>query len=249
MRSPQRGYTFSHTAPGHGRRYDSYLSCNPHPKIMWLLEQRILTAFVGRNFAGRDIHFLDFACGTGRIAQLLEPLVEESIGVDTSASMLEVARSKLHKTRLIEANLIKNNVLGGRRFDLITAFRFFLNAEPPLRKNAMRILADLLSEDGYLIFNNHGHRAAPTVLYTYIMNRRHPNPPVLNVMSVQEMKDLVAGFDLEIVQMFHVGILFPRMHRLMPESWSLRIENAATHCKWLAPFSEDLIAVCRHRAT
>jgi len=40
-------------------------------------------------------------------------------------------------------------------FDLITAFRFFPNAEPQLRDEAMAALAPLLTSEGVMVFNNH----------------------------------------------------------------------------------------------
>ena len=77
---------------------------------------------------------LDFACGTGRILEYFAGRVDSSTGVDVSDSMMEVAGRWPPKAELIEADLTQNDVLGDRRFNLITAFRFFPNAEPELRQ-------------------------------------------------------------------------------------------------------------------
>jgi SAM-dependent methyltransferase len=239
------GYRASHTAPGHGKSYDAYYTDNPQVRLLWSLEQVLLKEILDRYFRDRQIHLLDFACGTGRITQFLEPYVTTSVGVDISAAMLEVARNKLTKTHLIHADLTTNNVLQGRRFNLITAFRFFLNAEPDLRKQVIRILPGLLSEDGYLLWNNHRQRAAPTILINYISNRSLANPLPHNVMSIHEMKNLAGEADLQIVEMRHVGVLLPRLVRVLPHSWSRTIETATMRLHWLRYFSEDVIAVCR----
>ena len=154
-------YRLSHTDPTKGATYDAHYLSDPHDRILWRLEQQILSEHLDTRFRGKEIHLLDFACGTGRIAHFLEPRVTRSVGVDVSASMLDQARRKLTRTRLILADLTRQNVLAGQHFGLITAFRFFVNAEPSLRENVMGILASLLTEDGCLIFNNHHNRTMP----------------------------------------------------------------------------------------
>src|SRR3974377_642235 len=148
-------YVLSHMAPEKGATYDAMYVSDPWQRRLWRREQEILSHIVHRLYQGREIRLLDFACGTGRIASILEGQVHSTTGVDVSDSMLAVARSKLTRTRLAQTNLIEDNVLAGEQFNLITAFRFFPNAEPELRKRALGILATLLSPDGYLVFNNH----------------------------------------------------------------------------------------------
>jgi len=239
-------YRASHALPRHGERYDRWYSSHPHLRLMWPLEQSILRAFLDVYFGEREIRLLDFACGTGRLTSFLEPSVATSVGVDISSTMLAAARQKVKKTCLIQADLTTGNVLHGQKFNLITAFRFFLNAEPPLRRAVIGILASLLTPDGFLVFNNHRHRAAPVVMRTYIRNRSRLRLS-LNVMSIQEMRDLVAGAGLEIVEILHAGVMFRRLESMLPESWAWVIELAAARHKCFTPLSENLIAVCRRR--
>ena len=156
-KSPVR-YTDRHK--GRGAEYHDTFSpeVNPYRAMVWRLEQRAVEAAL-RDYvpAGRPTH-LDFACGTGRILEFFAGRVASSTGVDVSKSMMEVARSSAPDAELIEADLTQQDALGERRFDLITAFRFFPNAEPELREGVFRVLGRHLAPAGVLIFNNHKNR-------------------------------------------------------------------------------------------
>lgn len=126
-------YRDSHTEEGKGAIYDEHFKTETWRKILWNQEQYVLDSFLDTYFKNRAVNLLDFACGTGRIAGFLENRVETCTAVDVSKAMLDEAKKKLQKTKIIQADLTKNNVLEGRKFNLITAFRFFLNAEPGLQ--------------------------------------------------------------------------------------------------------------------
>ena len=84
--------------------------------------------------------------------------------------MLEEAQRKLKRTEIIQADITKEDIFAGREFNLITAFRFFLNAEENLRKDALNTITSLLSEDGYFVFNNHRNIYQRTSLNIIKMN-------------------------------------------------------------------------------
>jgi len=246
MTSKPLSYRNSHTAPRKGVAYDTGYASDPGSRLYWSLEQEILADFLDTHFRGRQVRLLDFACGTGRVTGFLEDRVSSAVGVDVSPSMLGVARRKLRRTELIQADLTQQNVLAGRRFDLITAFRFFVNAEPALRRQVMAILAPLLADDGYLVFNNHQNRTAPWSLYGQIRNRGECFRWRYNVMSMQEMRTLAAGAGLRVAEWFHLGLVAPRLVGLFPASWPPAIERVAMKLPFLAPLSEEVIAACRH---
>ena len=123
----------------------------------------ILKGVLDEYFAGKEVHHLDFACGTGRIIEFMSGHTTESTGVDVSPSMLAEARGKGIDARLIEADITDSDELAGETFNLITAFRFFLNAEPELRASAITALGKRLAPDGVLVFNNHHNSGSPYV--------------------------------------------------------------------------------------
>jgi len=239
-------YTESHKYEGKGAEYEQYYQTQAWQKFLWSREQQILLKILQKYLAGSDVHLLDFACGTGRIAGLLESRVTSSTGVDVSGSMLAAAREKLKRTQIIETDITAENVLKPRTFNLITAFRFFLNAEPELRRAAIRALADLLDQEGYLVFNNHQNLGSPWTKLLYRRHRRKNPEGIFNVMSIQEMEQLAREAGLEIVEIFPVGFFHPPK---VPVSYSLNcaIDNVASRFKFLSRFCESPIAVCRRR--
>lgn len=239
-------YKESHKYEGKGAEYEAYYKTEAWEKFLWSREQEIIPKILDKYFAGKEIRLLDFACGTGRITGLLENRVKTSTGVDVSGSMLAIARSKLKRTEIIEADITAENVLKGRKFNLITAFRFFLNAEPELRSSAIKALVELLDEDGLLVFNNHHSLGSPWIKLLYARHLRKNPEGTFNVMSVERMKDLVEGVGLEIVEIYPAGFFHPPK---VPVSYWLNraIDGLASRLTFLNRFSESPIAVCRRR--
>ena len=245
MSEERSSYRDSHRAPEKGRSYEEVYETQPWLRFLWERERLILHRVVDECFSGRSIDLLDFACGTGRITNFLEGLVTTSVGVDVSSSMLSVARGKLARTELIEADLTKGNVLLGRRFNLITSFRFFLNAEPKLRVAALNALVPLLADDGYLVLNNHRNLSSPIVFPTYLYSRLRGDDS--NFMLLSEVKELVESVGLEINRVYPVGVLsIPRF--MPPDSWNVFADDFVLRHPSLAFLSESPIIVCRHRA-
>ena len=237
-------YRDSHQYAAKGAEYERHYETQAWEKFLWSREQEILLEILAKYFAGNDVHLLDFACGTGRITSLLEDRVTTSTGVDVSGSMLAVARPKLKRTQIIEADITAENMLKPRQFNLITAFRFFLNAEPELRSMAIRKLAELLTEEGCLVFNNHHNLGSPWIKLLYARHERKNPEGIFNVMSIEQMKDLVESAGLAIVELYPVGFFHPPK---VPVSYRLNraIDNVARRFRFLSRFSESPMVVCR----
>ena len=239
-------YRDSHKYAAKGVEYERHYESQAWDRFLWSREREILLTILKKYFTGRDVHLLDFACGTGRITRFLEDRVKTSTGVDVSSSMLAIAKAKLKRTEIIEADITTENILKLRKFNLITAFRFFLNAEPELRSEAIEALADLLDDDGYLVFNNHHNLGSPWIK---LLNWRHQrkNPEgIFNVMSIEQMKDLAESAGLEIIELYPAGFFHPPK---VPVLYRLNrvIDKLACRFECLNRFSENPIAVCRLR--
>jgi len=154
-------YRTTHMGPeSWAKDYDAKLFApGSFDAAIWESEQRLLDRIVLEHVPRRQ-RYLDFACGTGRVLSHLERSFATSVGLDISATMLGVARERVRTARLVEGDPTRDpGVLGGRRFDFISAFRFFLNAQPSLRDAAMGFLASALRDnDSRLLFNVHGNR-------------------------------------------------------------------------------------------
>jgi ubiquinone/menaquinone biosynthesis C-methylase UbiE len=239
-------YRESHKHEEKGAEYEAYYQNKAWQKFLWSREQQILMKILEKYFAGKEVNLLDFACGTGRITELLENHVKTSTSVDVSGSMLAVAREKLKRTELIEADITVENILKPRKFNLIMAFRFFLNAEPELRSAAIKALAELLDEDGYLVFNNHQNSGSPWIRLRNAHYRKKNPEGIYNVMSIRQMNKLVEEAGLKIIELYPAGFFNPPK---IPVSFHLNhaIDWAAGKFKFLNQFSENLIAICRRK--
>lgn len=237
-------YRDSHKAGDKGTQYDRFYQEDVWSRFLWSQEQHALDQILRNHFQNRDVHLLDYACGTGRITNFLEDKTDTSVGVDVSPSMLAQAREKLNRTELIQADLTADNVLRGRKFNLITSFRFFLNAEADLRLDVIKILASLLSADGVLVFNNHQNICAPFVRAASTWSRIR-SVSGYNTMSIRQMKSLARSAGLHVVDLLPVGYFhIPRVN--IPETWCRRFENVARILRVPARWSESPIAICCH---
>jgi SAM-dependent methyltransferase len=184
-------YTESHQGEGKGESYDAHYLSDPWDRFLWAREQQVMDIILKKYFKGVEINLLDFACGTGRVTSFLEHYANQSTGVDVSETMLAEAQKKLSKTSFFKADITNESALAGRKFNLITAFRFFLNAEPSLRANVIKSLVPHLEDDGYLIFNNHHCLNSPWIkLYNWRHLKKDPTG-FYKVMTIGEMNELV----------------------------------------------------------
>jgi SAM-dependent methyltransferase len=204
------------------------------------------------------IRLLDFACGTGRVLSFVENLADESIGLDISAEMLSLAAPKCHKSTLIAGNLAENLSLVTGSFDVVTMFRFILNAGPELSSNILRILHPLLlAGHGRLICNVHGNsrslRRFALAAHRSRHSSRSPQPgepqPMLEQMSPGRIKNLFRQTGYRINSACGFG-LFPRMfYRGTGSSIFKACDKIAAGNTWLKWVSTDLLFVCEPLAS
>jgi len=127
------------------------------------IEKHILSDFIMKQIIpvanGGTINYLDYACGTGRILNCCIEIFAkanyrlEAVGMDISEQML--ATIKGCPARLVKIDITTDSA-PHEKYDIITCFRFFLNAENDLRNSVLSQLHNILEKDGYLIVNNHG---------------------------------------------------------------------------------------------
>ncbi len=234
-------YRQSHLRADKGRSYHSQFVDNPHRSLIWKLEKERLDTIRHCYYTDREIHHLDFACGTGRILEHFEKDAVVSVGVDLSPSMLDVARERLQRSEIIEADITRDDVLGDRKFNLITAFRFFPNAQIQLRREVMSQLVRHLDDDGCIVFNNHKN---DTSLF-YRLAKLLPSGGDAG-MRMTEVTELVSEFGLKIKKIYHAGV-FPstEKHLLLPRFLLGPLERRLSACSVFRNLAVDLIFVCK----
>ena len=230
-----------------GVEYHRSFASRPHLSMVWRLERRLLTRIVREYFPAGIPTYLDFACGTGRILELLSPSAASSTGVDLSTSMLQVARNTLADVEFIEADITRDDHLGNREFDLVTAFRFFPNAEPQLRRDALAAITRHLKPDGILVFNNH-RNASSLTRRIVVATRRNSSAEVHPSqwgMSRQETYELVESSGLKVEHEFPVALLpLGDRHMVRPTLVVEMAETLLTRAGLFAALSQNLIYVC-----
>ncbi|MCP5368344.1 MAG: class I SAM-dependent methyltransferase [Hyphomicrobiales bacterium] len=223
-----------------GSTYDQRLSTNAFDDYMTRAETALLDRIIPGMFDGPVGSYLDFACGTGRITQVVSHHCLRSTGVDISESMLEAARSKCPNVQFLHRDLTRDGA-GMGTFDLATSFRFFGNAEDALREDAMAALGRLVRTGGFLIVN--GHRNPRSVA-----NALHVLTGGKNVLDLSwpKLRGLLLRHRFRPVRLIGIGGWIWR-HGLIdrigaPPAWAPAMDRIMTTAP-LARFCPDFLVV------
>jgi len=180
-----------------GDDYDEELSRNPDDAYMTETQHAALGGLLATLPPAAKV--LDFACGTGRITQVIERYGFEVYGLDISPTMLEVAREKCPATTFVHADG-SQPVADLPSMDVVTAFRFFGNAQETLRRECLSQMVAYLKPGGYLIANNHRN---PWSVRNVLLRLRGSTP--LESLSYWHMKSLLEESGLEVVKTIGIG--------------------------------------------
>ena len=183
-----------------GENYHKKFTILPGRKIIWELEKKLIIKFL-KKYIKKKNHHLDFASGSGRISKLLEKYFKLQNLIYSSKKILNFDKIILPNSKIINKDF-RNIKLLNKKFDLITAFRFFPNAEPDLRKKAMIFISKHLKKNGILIFNNHRNFWS----FPYFMRRVTFRSDGFG-MTHSEVLKLLDRCDLEILETKSIGIL------------------------------------------
>lgn len=198
--------------------------------ILWEVEKLQLQTLLDelRSTVAR-IDYLDFATGTGRLLSFMEDKVDSSTGIEISEVMAGVAADRNRASRILCKDITDGREPPEGRYDLITAYRFFLNAEPDLRVSALAALTSRLrSRSSWLILNNHGNPWSHKIAaYPFHAVRRIIDGPGLsgNYLTDSEMRRLIEGAGLRITRRLTCGFLSAKIARLMRPERAIAIEK------------------------
>lgn len=235
-------YRSSHLAKGED--YDRIFRERPREASMWRLERRVLLKVLHERYNDIPPSHLDFACGTGRVLAFLQPHASTSVGVDVSPTMLKVATVRAPRSKTVLADITRTDALEGSEFDLITAFRFFPNAEPSLRFEAMTTLRGLLSARGLIVVNNHLNGGSSLRRFQSARGR-----PTGHSMDHAEMEQLCHAADLEIVQSLGLGLLPVGSGRRRSERVLIYLDKRVHKGTRLSQLCENVIYVLAPRCS
>jgi SAM-dependent methyltransferase len=193
--------------------YDQVMyAADSYDTFIWGVEEPILRAVASSLVPPPGgLSFLDFACGTGRIAAALAALPTQILGVDISPDMLSAARVKVPNAQFRAGDILTQPEVAPGPYDLITAMRFFVNTEDEMRRRVMPVLGSLLAgPDSRLIFNVHMNALN---LFASQVYRRLRGWPAYRTMTYGQARKLVHDSGLEIVEVQGFGLVPRRLHR------------------------------------
>ncbi len=201
-------YRTSHMGTNRGQIYDQHYN-QQYESFLWEnIEKPLIHSILSDLKETENLSdCLDFACGTGRILSVLDNYSKNTVGVDISKDMLANAKDKFPEITFINADLTEENLDIGP-FDLITSFRFFLNAENRLRKDVLATFSKYIKEGGYLLVNTH---IAPWSIHGIRLRLRKALTKRENIESTLSSNDLQS-----LVESYGYKCVARRSYRFLP---------------------------------
>jgi SAM-dependent methyltransferase len=177
-----------------------------------LINDREKTAVMDALAPVEDKKILEIACGTGRFTALLAERGADIVGLDISGPMLQQGRERAQSAG-VDDSLEYMRGDAGRlpfpddHFDAVFAMRFFHLADDPERfmEEIARVASDQVFFD---TFNRYSWRS----LYTWAL------PMGSRLYSSGEVRTLLAGADLELVDVEHDWMFPYGFYRQIPNS-------------------------------
>ncbi|KAA0076367.1 class I SAM-dependent methyltransferase [Tardiphaga sp. P9-11] len=210
---------------------------------LWRKVEQPLLESILRPLGGPERTSLDFACGTGRIAKVAALFFGSVVGVDVSEAMLLAALVPDNVTLLCTDITI---VPLQQTFDVATAFRFFLNAEDALRRDALQAIYRHLRKGGVLVCNIQLNATSPIGLVSRILNRVYPKRP-RNTLTLDQFSQVLTDEGFEVTESIYYGYL-PRPGRFLPRLCEVLIKPFEKVCRALKVpgfFAENFLVVSR----
>ena len=220
-------YRMSHQAAAARTAYDKTFEVGYYAALWRKIEKPLLESIL-RPLGGRERTSLDFACGTGRITRVAAMFFGTVVGVDVSEAMLMCATVPENVT-LYCIDITRLSL--AETFDVVTAFRFFLNAEDTLRREALRAIHRHLHAEGVLVCNIHLNATSPIGLISRGLNWAYPSTP-RNTLSLAQFSKVLTEEGFEIVDSRSYGYL-PRPGRLFPRICQVLVEPFEKACRKL----------------
>lgn len=223
-----------------------------YASFLWEIEKKILLEFLISLRNTRDrIRYLDFACGTGRIVSIIENFVDESYGIDISQVMLDHAAKKTKRTILIQGDITKDDGIIIGMYDLITVFRFVLNAQPELREGALKILCSRMNSiESWLIFNMHANKysyAFVSYLWYKFFGQAN-NKDTKRYLSRNDCIKIANDAGLDVIKIKGLGFISGRLFRVLPSlPLALLVEVSLSKLPLVNLLGTNLIFFCKRK--
>jgi SAM-dependent methyltransferase len=236
-------YRESHLGAAKAQSYDEDLWDSSAAKgLDWIVEQRLLASVLRSAGSPASGSAADFACGSGRVLEFLDRYFPAPVGIDVSPDMLALARARCPRARLILGDVTTVPGLAPGPFDLITAFRFFLNAEPSLRSGVLAWMRASLRPGGLIVANFHLNPASLRGMY---LRARMSPAGRIPMMGIADARELFTDNGFAVRRVFGYSYLPYRRdgRRLRGPRLRRRAEMIMAGSKRLQPIAGSFLVV------
>lgn len=226
-----------------------------YASFIWALQRPFLEKYLlHQKSTVPSVRLLDFACGTGRVLSFVEDLVDESVGLDISPEMVRIAAGKCRRSTFYIGNIIDDPQIVVGKYEVITLFRFLLNAEPDLRLAILRWLRSRMNEQhGFLIANMHGNAWSlrHSALSFHKWRKRSTSSgeegsdQLLSEMTPRDVYNLFRTSGFEIVEQIGFGLLPQVVFRTPLRYFSRWLDRTFAGAPLLKNVSIDLLFLCK----
>lgn len=223
-----------------GKDYDDAIYAGDFNTYMAEMEDWHIRKIIAKLYPNRVPRLLDFACGTGRITKTVEQLSDITIAVDVSETMLAEAKKKCTRTEFFHQDIV-NEPFDIEPVNVVTAFRFFGNAEDELRNGVLSKLSNLVIPSGQIIINNHRN---PSSLHELLLRFKGEKPET--DLNYWKLKRILANHGFEIKRTIGIA-LWACTHSLKnrANTANFRKLEALSRLPFLGPLSPDMIIVAQ----
>lgn len=206
-------YRRSHLGPALAAAYHDDFTARLPGRYWATVEQPLLAGLLAEATARPldELHHLDVASGSGRVLAWLQPRVARSTAIDISDDMLAHARATVPAATFVVGDA--SAMRFAQPFDLVTAFRFFLNAGPELRAGVLDRIGESLAPGGLLVANVHAQPWSSLGLWRRA--KRRLGRPADSVLTAAAFERLLADHGFEVVAERTYGYL-PLTRRIGP---------------------------------
>lgn len=216
--------------------------------LLWAIEQHILDSICDRWLGtNSSATYLDFACGTGRILAYLGPRMASSVGIDVSEQMLSVARTRIGNAKLLCKDISDESIEVEGAYDVITAFRFFSNAEDALRRKVLAALYRRMHANSILIAHTHTNPLSyKLVTWPYHEMRRAMGQEIhARYLTLSKLRMLLKTAGLVPIAVIGYGFIPGRLLGTMGPRVMTAIESLLAHQRMLRWFGVNQLVICR----
>lgn len=117
--------------------------------------QLLLNELNAKQISFNTTHAMDFGCGMGRLSRALADTFENTVGVDISFKMVELARNTNHSIQglsFVQNDKIPFEQFDSDRFDFILSYITLQHNDPEISAQLLSELCRVLASGGLLVF-------------------------------------------------------------------------------------------------